>query len=464
MVDYFVVCAYLILTFIIGIFYARKIKSFQDFAISHRKYNTPVITATLLATVIGGGSTFGVSSKTFEHGLIFLLAFYGFVLNRFVVAKFIVPKLTPFQGKLSVGDIVAAYYGQNGKIITGIFTILVCLGSVGTQCRVVGYVMQYFFGVSLELGVLVASGIFILYAALGGMRAVVITDVFQCGVFLIVLPLIFFVALGKMGGPLAFIQAIPEEKIYPASAAVFFDASNFFFVLLLGSFDPSFIQRILMSRDLKQAATSVRTVGYLSVFILTIMGGVGLCSFILDPHVPEKWNLLYLMNDSLPIFLKGLAVSGLLAALMSTADSDLNCVGIAAVNDLFIPLSRSSFSERRKVFLARVCTILFGCFSACVALYFEDVLSIMKFAFSFWGPTIIVPLIFCLYGKKLPQNQFVTLSFVSILIVLVWNLFLMEKTAVDGFLAGSLPVFLYLFFKNHLIEFPFKKARISSHA
>ncbi|MGL5720038.1 MAG: sodium:solute symporter family transporter, partial [Alphaproteobacteria bacterium] len=197
--DSLVVFFYLVLSFFVGIYASRKVNTFEQFCIAERNYSTPTVVATLFATVIGGGSTIGIYEKSFEHGLIFILAFYGFVFNRLLAAIYIIPKIKEKGKKLSVGDIMCEFYGKNGRKITGIFAVLVSLASVGTQCQAIGYVLQAFLEIPLEIGVLVGCSIFVFYAAFGGMKAVVWTDVLQFGIIVSIFPLLLFFPLQQIG-------------------------------------------------------------------------------------------------------------------------------------------------------------------------------------------------------------------------------------------------------------------------
>ena len=66
-----------------------------------------------------------------------------------------------------------------GRWVTNFVAIIMSLGVVAAQAFAIGYVFHYFFGIKIIYGVLISYGILTVYSALGGIRAVVLTEVFQ---------------------------------------------------------------------------------------------------------------------------------------------------------------------------------------------------------------------------------------------------------------------------------------------
>lgn len=132
--DHIIVLIFLAGTLLVGYISGRKIKTFKDFAISHKGYSMPVLMATIFATVIGGGSIFGLIEKVYTGGLVFVLVFSGMALNRILIANYIIPKFSDAQLSYpSLGDLMHDVYGKQGQILFGICSVLVSVASVGTQ-------------------------------------------------------------------------------------------------------------------------------------------------------------------------------------------------------------------------------------------------------------------------------------------------------------------------------------------
>lgn len=210
-----------------------------------------------------------------------------------------------------------------------------------------------------------------------------------------------------------------------------------------------------MSKSGKQAAYITRITGYLSLPLFSVMGILGLLAYSLSPNIESNLALPFLVDTVLPPVIKGFAISALLAIFMSTIDSDLHVLGLSVVQDLIVPLTKKQISERNKIRLARYVTFCIGIISVLVALYFKNIFDIMIFAFSFWGPTILVPFIFLLYKKVFTVTKLKQGIACGISTVIIWNFLFKDYTGFDGFVPGVLANTLFFLFalKRHTVPF-----------
>ena len=87
-IDIAIVVCFLIINLAVGLYFGRGIKTIKQYAIGNRNFSTATITATIVATWIGG-SDFALSlSETYRNGLWYVLAGMGYSLNLMVVAYF----------------------------------------------------------------------------------------------------------------------------------------------------------------------------------------------------------------------------------------------------------------------------------------------------------------------------------------------------------------------------------------
>ena len=157
----------------------RRVKDLEEYAVAGRSYTALIVGATLSASFIGGGFTMGNAEKVFTIGIINIVVLWGFSLKEILVAKFIAPRTGHFPTAISVGDVMEVDYGKVGKVVTGVFSVLLCAGILGAQIAGMGYLFNLFMGISVPMGILIGMGIIIIYDTIGGMRAVVATDVLQ---------------------------------------------------------------------------------------------------------------------------------------------------------------------------------------------------------------------------------------------------------------------------------------------
>ena len=78
-IDSFIIYFYLALTLFVGIYSGRNIKSFKDYAIANRSFGAPVLVIALLATIMGGTSTIGITENIYKNGVIMVFAVSGYI-------------------------------------------------------------------------------------------------------------------------------------------------------------------------------------------------------------------------------------------------------------------------------------------------------------------------------------------------------------------------------------------------
>lgn len=460
MVDLTIIGIYFLITFTIGAYYSRNISGMRDFAIAHKKYDTFILVATLSATLIGGGTAMGIAEKAFSVGIVYIIVISAAALNQLLVSYFIAPRIKKYYGMLSTGEIVKSMYGRSGQVFTGISAVLISVGFAGAQVSAMGYIFAYFLDLPYYLGIIIGCGVVVFYSTTGGIRSVVATDLFQFLVLVIAIPMACSVGLNYSGGLSQLFAALPEKNLSLDLSSSEWVKYSFLFLtfLFIGSFYPSYIQRLLISRDIKQAIRATRINAYVSFPSYIILGLIGLIVLVVSPDTNPNLALPYLINEILPAGIKGFAVAGLLAIVMSTADSELNIAGISAVHDVINPLRKTPLSDQGELRWARIITIVLGVLSMVLAVRFKHIIDIMVYSFVFWGPTVFVPLVLGMLGITISKRGFfiAILSGTSVALgIEIWNKFASEPLEFDGIIPGMLVnafVFLLFYFRKNTIK------------
>lgn len=145
-----------------------------------------------------------------------------------------------------------------------------------------------------------------------------------------------------------------------------------------------------------------------------------LIAYKLYPNQPSNLVLPYLINQIIPTLIQGIVMSGLLAAVMSTADSDLNVTSIAIVKDIINPIFKVK-NQQKLLLIARIINVIIGSFAIIVALKFSNVIDLVVFFTGFWGPVTLVPLITTLFGIRTSKTIMVLSSLGGAAIFLIWE-------------------------------------------
>jgi SSS family solute:Na+ symporter len=428
-VDTLIVGLYLVVTLAIGIWSGRSIKTFRGYAINDRSTSTIALCLTIAATGIGGGSTIGVAEKAFSSGIVFPIIYLLGSLNLFFIGLFIAPKMEKYFDRAQTpGSFAGLFWGHAGEFTVSVVGLFYSLGSVAAQISAMGLIFHELLGISFELGACIGFGVLVVYSAFGGIRAVVATDTIQYVIITISMPLVAYLAIRCVGGVENLFASVPADHLTLAPMR----EQPMRYIPILVSFllfllDPAWIQRLLMGKDIRQLRKSfcISTLVMSVAFVCSAV--IGLSALVLNPSISSYSAMPYVIKTLVPVGLKGLMIAGLLATIMSTADSYLNVSGVIAVGDL-IRAYRGNMSEHQMIRYSQYATLVFGVLALLVALRFKSIIDILLHFNGFWCGTVLVPLSARLLGHKSSKYAFTWAAVTGGLVVFGWILFDLEKS------------------------------------
>jgi len=443
--DYAIISGYLLAILLLGLWSGKGMKTLSDFSVSHRSYGSMVIFATLSASFIGGGFSIGNAEKVFRLGIANIVALWGFSLKEILVAKFIAPRTGNFPGVISVGDLMDRGYGKIGRVVSGFFSVFLCAGIVGAQVGAMGIIFNVFLDIEPIWGILIGCGIVIAYSTVGGMRAVVLTDVVQFCVLVVGIPMALVFGLIKLGGISAIRAAAPAGHFsIPAEGMTIGAFLSLFLTFLLGeTLVPPYVQRLFMARDATHTARGTMLSGIFSIPFFAVTGVIGLVALSLDSKMDPNLAMPSVIRTVLPVGLRGFVIAGVISIVMSSADSFLNGAATCCINDVVKPLRRNPMSKQRELLLAKLTNLLVGILAVVFAIRIPSVLDILKYTYNFWAPIIVVPLAAVLLGVRVTRAGFLAGTLAGAAGTLVWNHLLKTPAGIEGLAIG---VFCNIFF------------------
>ncbi len=393
--DITVIVLYLVLCLVIGLYKARSIKTIREYTLGTGYISTAVLLFTLFATYIGAGPTVGVVEKIHSIGLIFAVGLIVEPLFWLITAKIFAGNIAVFKkaGCMSVSDIMGLLYGKSGKWVTNVFQIFLSIGVIAAQIGATGYLFNYFLGISHALGVLIGFGVLVVYSLFGGIRAVALTDTFQGLILLVAIPVACAIAFHEIGGYEGLINNLPDThlSIDFTQANLLLLASMLFYSLLPVS-SGTFIQRFLMANDSKQLSTALRVIAYTSLPFTLVICLIGFIVKVKAPNVDPNVAFFYLIGNYLPIGVTGLLIAGILAAIMSTADSWLNTTSVLCAHDIAKGLF-PKLTDKQELLIARISVLLVSAAAVSLAITGTSLMALSWLASNFWMPVILIPLI-----------------------------------------------------------------------
>lgn len=408
--DAALVFLYFLITLAIGSYLGKNNKDIKDYAIGGKTFNTLALVLTFLATAEGGATIIGIANNVCADGIIMAIAFcLGTPVSHLFAAKFIAPKMNNFAGSISIGDLMGRLYGKNSRIVTGIIGLLHAILIVASQMLALSCIATLIPGIREDVIITISGLIVVIYASIGGIKSVVITDMLQFIIILVTIPVIAYLVTKQVGGIPALFEKLPVEKLTVFGHKKFYHYLVLFFVWgLFPAFQvsPPLVQRLLMAQNTRQLSIMFLSgAAFIPLFTLPVTV-VGLGTFSLHPAIDAKLVFPHMISKVLPIGIKGLTVAGMFAAVMSTADSFLNSAGVLFTHDIVKSIADRKGKVIDELKVGKYATFIIGCIAIGMALTTDNIIQLMLAGAGLLGSVITIPLIAGILGIKTEAKAF----------------------------------------------------------
>lgn len=417
-----IACAvgYLLVVLGIGMWAARRTRSPRDYFIAGQRLGLFVTGLGTMASAFSGFVFLGGPGLTYRLGLssLWIVLPVGFTagLLCWVLAKRLW-WMASAREVYTVPDAVACRYGN--RVTTALSALAVAMGSISylaAQLLAMGVLLQTIFGLE-SLAVAMALGLVVLlsYSTLGGMVAGMYTDLVQGALMLGAAVLLCSQAVSAAGGWERLTGSLRESALFggeflePFGGASPSRAFGLFFVFGIGVLgQPHMVHKFFMLADPRRIRHLPWVLGASQVVCLLVWLGVGLAV----PALVAQGALdpLTRADDAAPTFLlryasdtvAGLFLAGVLAAIMSTADSLLNIGSAAIVRDLPRALKMPLNDE---LSWARAATVMVGIAAAAIGLAYGDLIALLgTLAFGTFGAALAPSLAVGMLWHRVPAS------------------------------------------------------------
>ncbi len=383
------VLVYLSSCFGVGIWAMRRTHTSADFFLAGKSLGPVVVIIATISSVMSGFGFVGGPGLVYQSGssslwMVFIAAMslpFAFIL----VGKRL-RLLVDVRDVLTVPDAVHARYGGRWpSLMMGIAIALGVLGYLGTQVMAIGMVLRAVLGIELVPALAIGLGVLAFYSVAGGIVAGVYTDLFQ-GILMLVASVAVLLQCLKVGGGMTAITetlwSMDPEFIGPWGTYGAVTAISWVLLFGVGAVgQPHAITKLMMLKDIRQLKWGglAAGAGYLVLAMLWMSIGLVMRTLVergTHPALesPDLAAPVFLLNYT-PELLAGLVFAGLLAAIMSTADSFLNLGAAAIVRD--IPKAIRGKPIENELYWSRIATGALLVLSAFFALYMENLIALL---------------------------------------------------------------------------------------
>jgi Na+/proline symporter len=438
----YLVGSFLILNLGIGLWFGRKSTSMRDYALANKSYGTGPLVMTYLATILSGFWLFYLPKDIVEDGLGTFFIIVGIALSMVIRGLFIAPKMLPFRNCLSLGDIIGQLYGKESKILAGFLSVLFSSLVAGINISCIGLIAEKFLNISSGLGIFVGGVIIVIYSAIGGMRAVAATDIVQFIFGIAVIVILGALCVKKIGGLGELFMQLPAQKFDICSSKKFYYYVSVIIVDVLFSSEmvnPARLDRMLMAKSPFHLKKMLYITSISSVLIFGVITVTALSASILYKDLDTSNIILYLFdNVILSKSIKGLAIIGMLAVVLSTVDSFIHSAGVGLAHDIIKPLSEQFNFKLNELRWAKYGAFIVGAFAIWFAIWGRSLFR-ADICMSIVAPTLLSPLILGILGVKPEKKAFWQAALFSIFTFALCKIFL--KSPYES-LALPIPVFV----------------------
>lgn len=399
-IDTVIVICYMLILIGVGIWVAKRTKTTEDFMVAGRNIGIWKFTAAMAACVIGGSLTMGSSTLAYNFGIGAIWLGGICALSIFLLSLFLKTKLSNMR-ILSAAEGFGVFYGSHARILSAM-VMMIYMFMVGVvQVVAVGTILNVMFGWSTQISMFIGGIVLVLYIVIGGMWAVTYTDIFQFLVMTVGVCIICpIMAVHSIGGVGAFIENVPATHIDITSIG---GAKIVAYILL---YTPGFLvgqdiwQRAFTARNPKTAKRGT-ALAALYIFLYTIaLIIIGICLVIAMPDLKDP-DLAFATATTIftPTGIRGVIMAAALAAVMSTASSEIMGTATVAYNDLLTAV-KPDFTEKQGLMITRIIAIIVGFLAIVCALWIQSVLVALDVAYAFISGCIFVPLVSAFLLKK----------------------------------------------------------------
>lgn len=456
---------YLALVLAVGIFFFVKSRKTQggdkEYFLGGRNMNGWVAALSAGASDMSAWVLMGLPGSIYLWGMGQVWISVGLLIGTICAWVFVAPKLRRYSIKAGDAITIPQYLTRRFQskspalqiICAVIFIIAYCVYAASSIVAC-GDLFNTVFGMDSTIAMVGATVIILFYTFLGGFNAVCWTDFFQ--------GLLMLAAL--MAAPIVAVLAMNAADFVPMAEVV--TGANYYNPLSSGAFDWESISDILsglgwglgyfgmphiliryMSIKSEKEMNKSRIIGISWTTLILIMASVValVAHQYLGTYLPEGSRSLVfitLVRNVFPALLAGLLLSAILAASMSTADSQLLASSSAFASDVYKPVIRKNASDKEMLWAGRIVVAVIAVVALFIAMNpnCAGIMALVECAWAAFGAAFGPTIILSLYWKRFTYKGAIAGIVTGFVVDALWYAFLSKPTnlyeIIPGFIAS----------------------------
>ncbi|MBZ4190913.1 sodium:solute symporter [Niabella beijingensis] len=405
LIDLSVILLYLVAMVVVGYLFSRKNKNADQFTTASGRIPGWAVGLSIYATFLSSNTFLGVPGKAFGSNWNAFAFSLSMPLAAWVAAKYFVPFYRNI-GEVSAYTNLEKRFGPWARTYAVICFLLTQIARMGSIFFGLSLTLQALTGFNMQIIMLITGSCIILYTVMGGIEAVIWTEVVQGILKTLGALLIVYLVISNVDGGAAAILDIgkTEHKFSMGKLDLDFTSSGFLVVLLYGFFinlnnfgmDQNYVQRYHTATSKKEAAKSIWLCVWIYIPASLLFFIIGTCLYAYYQLNPELLSAVKLqvaaerlgqsasaaeinsmatqlapgdygdkvmphfMVTMIPTGLVGLIISAILSAGMSTISSGMNASATVFAEDIYKRYFKRTVNEKQGLRLLHIATVVFG--------------------------------------------------------------------------------------------------------
>ena len=443
---------YLVVILVVGFITYHINKSHKDFFIAGRKLNPWVVAFSERASGESAWLLLGLPGAAYAAGLLEFWSALGCVSGIIFYWFFIARALREETERLeaiTLPTFLAARYEKGQVVIRVLATFIIVFFYIfylSAQFNGAGKILNVTFGLDQRTGMVIGAVVIIFYTMMGGFFAVAWTDMVQGIIMigtLVVLPVVGLLELKEISGGTATLANMAAAEGHPflswtggktgwAAAALIISGLSW----ALGYMgQPHLLTRFMAIKSARQIKVSRRIAIAWVIPAFTgavVIGLVGAGLYGQGVFDDIEKVMPYLAGELLPAWLAGIFVSGAIAAMMSTADSQLLVISSSIIEDFFHQTLGRNVGDAFLLKASRAITIAVGLIGFSIALTSDKLIfSMVSYAWAGLGSSFGPLMLLMLTWKKVTWQGVIAGLTTGFITTVVWSEIVLLDTVIS---------------------------------
>jgi len=445
-IDVVIIMTYALVLLGMGIYFFKKSKTSEQFMVAGRSIPAWAAGIAVMSTYTSSISYIAVPGKAFDdnwHPLIF-------ALTAIPVAWFVTKYVIPHYRKhkiISVYSYLEEKLGGWGRIYAAFSFLLFMVGRVAVILYLSSLLLASFVNTDIGILIVIVGAITILYTLMGGMEAVIWTDVMQTIIMIGGVIFVSYLLIDEVfAQPANLIQTAFDSNKFSLGDSEFSLSSRTIWVMVIYGLTEN-MRNLMADQNYTQKYSSVATereakksvwvamLIYLPLTAVFLFIGTALFSYygsdlhLLHDNVTKGDEVFpFFIATELPVGIKGLMVAAIMAASMSTIDSALNSSATVFYLDFYKKYIFPDSLKKHSLTILRWSTIIWGVLGIGFALLMiqaKSALDVWWQISGIFGGGILGLFLLAIYNVKITKLQGMLSVLFSILII-IWGSFLRD--------------------------------------